>query len=111
MIVRIEGLAVAAIIGVRDPERAQPQTLWVDIEFRIPTPTADELDATVNYSEVQAVVERCLQDGAFRLIETAAQATAQRVAQTFGVDDVVVKVAKPAASRSARSVSATYRLH
>lgn len=68
---------------------------------------SDELEATVNYSEVQAVAERCLQDGAFTLIETAAQATAQRVAQTFGVE---VKVAKPAASRSARSVSATYRL-
>ena len=49
---------------------------------------SDELEATVNYSEVQAVAERWLQDGAFTLIETAAQATAQRVAQTFGVDDV-----------------------
>lgn len=62
---------------------------------------ADELEATVNYSEVQAAAERCLQDGAFTLIETAAQATARRVAQTFVVDDVEVKVAKPAASRSA----------
>ena len=110
MIVRIEGLAVAAIIGARAAERERPQNLLVDIEFRIPTPVADELEATVNYSEVQAAAERCLQDGAFTLIETAAQATARRVAQMFGVDGVEVKVAKPAASRSAHSVSATYRL-
>lgn len=54
MIVHIDGLAVAAIIRARDAERERPQTLLVDIEFRIPTPVADELEARVNYSEVQA---------------------------------------------------------
>ena len=39
MIVRIDGLAVAAIIRARDAERERPQTLLVDIEFRIPTPS------------------------------------------------------------------------
>lgn len=39
MIVRIDSLPVAAIIGARTAERERPQTLLVDIEFRIPTPS------------------------------------------------------------------------
>ena len=110
MMIRIEALEVSAIIGVHEAERERPQPLLVDIEFRVPTPATDDLDATVDYSEAQAIAARCIQAGEFRLIETAAQATARRLAQTLGVDDVAVKVAKPAASRIARSVSASYRL-
>lgn len=110
MKVRVEGLAVTAIIGARTAEREMAQTLLVDIEYAVPTPQADCLEETANYTSVQEAAAECLQAGRFSLIETAAAAVAQRVAREFRVDDVVVRVAKPAASSAAKAVSAEYGL-
>jgi dihydroneopterin aldolase len=110
MKIKIDQLAIAAIIGIHPWEREIRQTLLIDIEFAIPEPTHDQIDATVNYSDVQSFVREQIQTGEFRLIEFAAKATAQAVAAKFKLNDVQIRVTKPAASSSARSVSADYHL-
>ncbi len=110
MKIRIDGLEVPAIIGVREREREIPQTLLVDVEFEVPPPEQDGLDVTVDYSAVGELVREHIQAGRFRLIETAAATTVERVARDFGLDDVWVRIVKPAASSTARFVSAEHRL-
>ena len=64
MKIRIDGLEVPAIVGVRKREREIPQTLLVDIEFDVPPPEHDGLDATVDYSAVAEFVCEHIQAGA-----------------------------------------------
>ena len=97
-----------AIIGVRERERRIPQTLLVDIEFFVDPPSADRIDAVVDYSAVVELVRRHLRDGRFQLIETAAMSTARRIGEEFSLGRIRVRITKPAASTFARSISAEY---
>ena len=110
MKIAIDQLEAPAIIGVREHERRIPQTLLVDVEFVVDPPAADQLAAAVDYSAVAQLVRRHLREGRFQLIETAAITTAHRIGDEFSLADVRVRVAKPAASSDARSISAEYRL-
>ena len=110
MKIAIHQLEAPAIIGVRERERRTPQTLLVDVEFTVDPPTADQLDAVVDYSAVAQLVRRHLREGRFQLIETAATTTAHRIGDKFSLADVRVRVVKPAASSDARAISAEYSL-
>ena len=110
MKIAIRQLEAPAIIGVHERERRIPQTLLVDVDFAVDPPSADEIDAVVNYSAVVQLVQQHLREGRFQLIETAAMTTAHRIANAFSLARVRVRVTKPAASSDARSISAEYRL-
>lgn len=110
MKIRIDGLEVVTIVGVREPERETPQTLLIDLEFPVPPPETDALEAAVDYSAVIRLVCEHVKAGRYYLIETVAETTAARVARTFGLDDVWIRVVKPGASDVARFVSAEHRL-
>lgn len=110
MKIRIDGLEVVAIVGVREREREVPQSLLIDLEFAVQPPETDALEAAVDYSAVTRLVCEHVKAGRFFLIETVAETTAERVARTFGLDDVWIRVVKPGASEVARFVSAEYRL-
>ena len=110
MKIEIRQLEAPAIIGVRERERRIPQTLLVDVEFVVDPPSADEIDAVVDYSAVAELVRRHLREGRFQLIETAAMTTAHRIAEAFSLASVRVRVTKPAASSDARSISAEFNL-
>ena len=110
MKIRIDGLEVVAIVGVRERERDAPQPLFIDLEFRVPPPEADVIEAAVDYSAVIELVREHVRAGRYHLIETVAATTAERVADAFGLDDVRIRVAKPGASASARFVAVEHRL-
>ena len=110
MKIRIDGLEVIAIVGVRAREREVPQPLLIDVEFPVPPPETDALDAAVDYSAVTRLFCDHLRAGRYHLIETVAETTSERVAGTFGLADVWVRVVKPGASDAARFVSAEHRL-
>lgn len=109
MKIRIDSLEVVAIVGVRERERDVPQTLLIDLEFAVPPPETDALEAAVDYSEVIRLVCEHVEGGRYYLIETVAETTAERVARTFGLEDVWIRVVKPGASDVARFVSAEHR--
>lgn len=110
MKIRIDGIEVVAIVGVRAHEREAPQTLLIDLEFAVPPPETDALEAAVDYSAVIRLVCEHVKAGRYYLVETVAETTAERVARTFGLEDVWIRVVKPGASEIARSVSADHRL-
>lgn len=110
MKIRIDGLEVVAIVGVRERERHAPQTLLMDLEFEVSLPATDAIEATVDYSAVVELVREHVRAGGYFLIETVAETTAARVADAFGLEDVWIRVVKPGASRVARFVAAEHRL-
>lgn len=110
MKIQINQLAIAAIVGIHPREREVRQTLLIDIEFAIPEPKHDRVNATVDYSDVQSFVREQIQAGQFHLIEIAAKSTAQALAKKFKLNDIRIRVTKPTASNTARSVSVDYHL-
>jgi dihydroneopterin aldolase len=76
-----------------------PQPFEVDIELALDLKeagTADDLAKTVDYGAVYEVVRRNVESASYRLLETMAQAISGEILGTFPVDEVVVRVRKPA---------------
>ena len=110
MKIRIDGLEVVAIV-VSGMGRDVPQSrAYRRVEFTVPAPRTDAIEAAVDYSAVVDLVGEHVRAGRYFLIETVAETTAERVAAVFGLDDVRIRVVKPGASSVARSVSAEHWL-
>lgn len=93
----IKGLAVQVRIGVPDAERAQAQTVWMDLEmsarhaFR---EMNDEVQRTVDYAVVAEAVVKLGAERERRLIETLASDAADLILGHFDVVWVRVTVRK-----------------
>jgi 7,8-dihydroneopterin aldolase/epimerase/oxygenase len=83
-LVAVRDLGVPAVIGVHDWEREITQTLVFTVEM---VPAAgvrsaarrDDLADALDYSAVTQTIAAVVQDGRFRLIETAAERVAERL--------------------------------
>jgi dihydroneopterin aldolase len=85
--------------GVPDEERATPQPFEVDVELGLdlgPAGRSDDLARTVDYSKVDQAVREIVGTRSFRLLETIAETIAERLLADHPVDEVVVRVRKPA---------------
>lgn len=85
--------------GVGDEERAIPQPFEVDVELVRDLGEAgrtDDLSRTVDYSVVDALVRDVVANRSFQLLETIAETIAGDILVAFPVDEVVVRVRKPA---------------
>ncbi|WP_295716876.1 dihydroneopterin aldolase [uncultured Halovibrio sp.] len=103
----IERLAVDAVIGVLDWERAVTQRLLVDLDLRWDNraPAAgDDLTLALDYAAVSEAVAQCLREGRFRLLETAAERLAAMIADDFGVGYRRIVLRKPGAVPGAEAV-------
>lgn len=103
----IEQLAVEAVIGILDWERVVDQRLLVDLELRWDNraPAAGEdLALALDYAAVSEAVTRCLKEGRFRLLETAAERLAAMIASEFGVSYRRIVLRKPGAVATAQAV-------
>lgn len=106
----IRDLRFRTIIGCWDWERQVEQQVVVDleIEWDCAAPAADDdLDQAVDYAAVSEAVMRCVRDGQFRLVESAAEAVANLVINEFAAPAVRVTVAKPRAVAEAAAVGVT----
>jgi 7,8-dihydroneopterin aldolase/epimerase/oxygenase len=93
----INGLAVAAHVGVPDAERAVPQTLWIDVEMRAEAAfaeMADEVERTIDYAAVAQAIEMLAAERPRRLIETLAADVRLMISQRFHATTVKVTVKK-----------------
>lgn len=93
--IHIEQLTVQGHIGVRADERekAQRLTLNVTIEPRA-TISRDELENTVDYSEIARLTKEIVGRGQYKLIETLAENLAAELLKRFKVRRVEVEVRK-----------------
>jgi dihydroneopterin aldolase len=85
--------------GVHDWERAAPQPFEVDVELLLdlaPAGTSDDLSRTVDYGRVDGIVRDVIGGPPVLLLETLAERIGDRILATEPVDEVVVRVRKPA---------------
>lgn len=83
-VIRINGLEVAARVGVPDEERSAPQKLVIDAlleaDFR---GLGDDLAATTDYAAVAEWIEKKCAQGEIRLLETLAEELAAGLLRDF----------------------------
>ena len=107
---RIEGLRFAAIIGVRDWERAVRQRIEIDIELAIDARRAASRDVLEDATDSGAIARRLqtlIDESAFHLIESLAEAVARTLIDELDVKWTCVTVHKPGAISHARDVTIT----
>jgi 7,8-dihydroneopterin aldolase/epimerase/oxygenase len=104
----VEGLEVAARIGVHPQEQGRLQPLIFDVEMDIVPPEGDSLSATVDYDAVPAAIDHILGSGHVGLVETLARQVADRLLALDGVSDVCIRIHKPGAIRGARAAGACW---
>ncbi|MCA1717749.1 MAG: dihydroneopterin aldolase [Actinobacteria bacterium] len=110
---RVEGLLVHARCGVSDEERALPQALRVDLQYRYRPGEGDELGESVDYGAVLREVAELLEREEFRLLETGMRRVGAHVLESFPeIWELTVRVTKVhvpvARSVSGVSVEATF---
>lgn len=92
---RVEGLLVHARCGVTDEERALPQALRVDLEYKYRAGEGDEVDETVDYGAVLQNVAGLLEREEFKLLETGMRRVGVHVLEGFPeIWEVTVRVTK-----------------
>jgi dihydroneopterin aldolase len=95
----LKNIQVEGRHGVPDEERAVAQPFEIDVELGLdlsPAGATDDLARTIDYSTVDALVREVVGTESFRLLETIAATIAKRILAEYPVDDVVVRVRKPA---------------
>jgi 7,8-dihydroneopterin aldolase/epimerase/oxygenase len=93
----IEGLQVAARIGVTEQERSHPQNLILDIELERDLSAAaasDDLSDTVDYDRLTSYVAELTRTSNSKLLEHLAGSIAKDVCSLSGVERVTVEVRK-----------------
>jgi dihydroneopterin aldolase len=81
--------------GAHEDERARGQLFAVDAEIEFDFPRRDELSETVDYVQVIERIRELNEAYAFRLLETFAQAIAEKIVKDFRqVQRVRVRVKK-----------------
>ena len=95
MILELYGLEVFGRHGVLEEEKRDGQVFVYDIEVEIAEPTADRIDAAVDYRLVADCVREVSDSGPFELIETLAAAVADALVGRLSVSRVRVRVRKP----------------
>ena len=99
-LVSVRDLSVQAVIGVHDWEREITQTLVFTAELAADVRASarrDDLADALDYSAVAQTIVSVVQDGRFRLIETAAERVAERLLTDHPVAWLRLEVRKPIA--------------
>ena len=102
----IHQLRVTAIVGIHRDERAAAQPVVLDIELYNDNQrvyTSNQINDTIDYSDVARRVSQLVAEGRFELLETMAQAIADMLLAAYPAVRVQVQVAKPRAVGAAAS--------
>ncbi|MCJ7492324.1 MAG: dihydroneopterin aldolase [Dehalococcoidia bacterium] len=106
--VLISDLAVRCIIGVNDDERREKQDVLINLtvftDMRA-VARSDSIEDAVDYRDLRTRVVEIVERSQFCLLEALAQAVADVCLEHPGVSKVMVRIDKPGALRSARSVA------
>ena len=106
-VVFIEDLRIETTIGIYDWEKKIRQTVALDLEmaFDNRVPAASDLIAdTLDYKAVSKRLISFVEGSKFELVETLAERCAEIVMNEFGVEWLMLKLAKPGAVTGAKSV-------
>jgi dihydroneopterin aldolase len=96
--IEISGLSLYTHMGVSEAEREVGQRLLIDIRIDAGEADAtitDRVEDTVNYAEVCELVALVAQQRTYRTLERFCSAVVERILDTYDVNAVWVKAAKP----------------
>lgn len=96
----VEGMAFFGHHGVNPPERELGQRFDVDVALTLdlaPAGRSDDLAQTVSYAHVYKAVRAVVEGEPRQLLEVVAEEIAQRVLALGPIEEVWVRVNKPAA--------------
>jgi 7,8-dihydroneopterin aldolase/epimerase/oxygenase len=85
--------------GYYDHEMTTPQPFEVDVELLLnlqPAGLDDDLTKTVDYGEVYNATRQIVESTSFRLLEALAEAISHELLADFSIDEVGVRIRKPA---------------
>jgi FolB domain-containing protein len=108
----IRDLKASCIIGVRPEERNRKQTVVVSLELyctELPGRYSDDLEDTVDYSEMSKRVAALVEGSSYQLIEALAEAVTELCLSEERVVEAVVRVEKPGAVAAAKTVGVEIR--
>jgi FolB domain-containing protein len=108
----IRDLKASCIIGVRPEERKRKQTVVVSLELHcteLPGRYSDDLEDTVDYSEMSKRVTALVEGSSYQLIEALAEAVSELCLSEERVIEAVVRVEKPGAVAAAQTVGVEIR--
>lgn len=101
----LHGIHLDVHLGVSELERGDEQEISVDVELEVDTRRAggsDQVDDTIDYSAVHALVKHVACGHPHALVEALAERVATSVLARFPADVVWVRVRKPEALRDRR---------
>ena len=87
-------------IGISEEERARKQNIFVDAELFLNIRKAsatDDINHTVNYSEIHSLIKKIAEKKEYSLIEALAGDIADGILKNYQVKKVIVNVKKPMA--------------
>ncbi len=96
--IRIKDLVVEAKHGVHQNEKQHPQRFIFNVELTLDNDRAgisDDLDDTLDYSELRQTIIDTTQNNSFNLIERLAREVADKMLLDKRVRKVVVSIDKP----------------
>ena len=93
----LSGIAAGGRHGARPGEKDEPQPFVVDLDLEVEV-ARDAIEATADYRGITEAVRAVIEEGSFDLIESMAQAIADRVLAMPHVTRVTALVHKPNAA-------------
>jgi dihydroneopterin aldolase len=105
--VYIEALSVETLIGVYDFERDAKQTLLLDLNLAFDCKQAgqtDDLQYALDYDALSRRVRAWSEIQTFELLERYAQQLCELIHNEFGIQQVQLKINKPAAVEGCTAV-------
>ncbi len=98
-VLSVRGVKASGRHGANRGERDEPQEFRLDLEADVEV-HGDALEKTVDYRTLADAARRTVETTSFVLLESLAQAVADRLCDAPGVEFARVTVHKPAAARS-----------
>jgi dihydroneopterin aldolase len=94
----LEGLRIPCALGVTEAERQLRRPVLIDLELGVDLATAgrsDDLNDTIDYGDVFAVVEAVVGSREYKLVEALGERIADAIFEAFEVAWISVRVRKP----------------
>ena len=99
MSIHIEALNIIAIIGILDFERTTAQQIFVDAQIDY----LYKKDIFINYAEVITLIETCLVEEKYALLEDALNDIQQKILNTYPqILRLTLKITKPNIIKNAK---------
>ncbi len=102
---KIIELAIKTYIGVYEWEQEIQQTVLIDLEFKLQLNNiTEDLNSTVDYAAITALLVDKISNNKFKLIENLAQYIRDLLQNTYSITPSSIRVHKPNAIRNAKDI-------